>query len=408
MAIELNVRNKVLPANNLQGHIIQGENNATDVRIILPAEQSGVSLLGYDWEMRGTLTDSNVLAIATLAKQEGADITLSWLVSSDFTGEDGPLQLMLVGIKNGEDIFKFKGSNLEVVSNIEGTFAPEPNYLESILVEIRALVAQAQASAENAPIVGANGNWFYFNAATGQHDIDSGETARGVDGSQGPVGPPGIGLTIIDYFDTLAELTSTITDPSNGDAYGVGTSAPFDIYVFGETSGWVNNGPIEGPAGQDGQQGPPGQDGTPGQPGQDGQQGPPGPGADATTIVNLVYPVGAIYMSVNSVNPGTLFTGTTWTQWAAGRVPVGVDTTQIEFDTVEETGGSKTQTLTTANIPSHTHGLTQDYRFAAGNTNATIGYTPGQISYSTGPAGDGTAHNNLQPYITCYMWKRTA
>lgn len=57
-------------------------------------------------------------------------------------------------------------------------------------------------------------------------------------------------------------------------------------------------------------------------------------------IFNAIYPVGSIYMSVNSANPSTLFGGT-WVSWGSGRVPVGVDATQTEFDVVEETGGEK-------------------------------------------------------------------
>lgn len=58
-------------------------------------------------------------------------------------------------------------------------------------------------------------------------------------------------------------------------------------------------------------------------------------------IPNLLYPVGSIYLSVNNVNPGTLFPGQTWEPWGTGRVPVGVDGSQTDFNTVEKTGGSK-------------------------------------------------------------------
>ena len=75
-------------------------------------------------------------------------------------------------------------------------------------------------------------------------------------------------------------------------------------------------------------------------------------------IVDLIYPVGSIYMSVNSVNPSLLFGGT-WTAWGQGRVPVGVDTSQSAFDTVEETGGAATVTLTASQcgVPAHKHGV---------------------------------------------------
>ena len=129
-------------------------------------------------------------------------------------------------------------------------------------------------------------------------------------------------------------------------------------------------------------------------------------------IVDLIYPVGSIYMSVNSTSPATLFGGT-WERWGNGRVPVGVDTSQTEFSTVGKTGGAKTHTLTTAQMPSHIHGDTyftpQNVNIKQG-TGQSIVVTGGLnlIQSNTTSTGSGNAHNNLQPYITCYMWKRTA
>lgn len=149
------------------------------------------------------------------------------------------------------------------------------------------------------------------------------------------------------------------------------------------------------------------------------------------TIISLldVYPVGSIYMSVNSTNPGTLFGGT-WQAWGAGRVPVGFDSSQSEFDTAEETGGSKTHTLTLSQIPNATgqftvHGaeygtdhyacngvfsgsevITNKFANHDGSNSKTGANSLANIKFSLG--GGGGSHNNLQPYITCYMWKRTA
>ncbi len=162
------------------------------------------------------------------------------------------------------------------------------------------------------------------------------------------------------------------------------------------------------------------------------------------------YPVGSIYISNTNTNPGTIFGGT-WAAFGTGRTLVGVDTSQTEFDTVEETGGEKTHTLTIAETPSHTHtrgtmDIIGEFRayseynlnntnFATKlkgpfwyNTNESDNYgtstdlssgssdTVRQIHFQASRAwtgetssvgGDG-AHNNLQPYITVYMWKRTA
>jgi len=67
-------------------------------------------------------------------------------------------------------------------------------------------------------------------------------------------------------------------------------------------------------------------------------------------IRDMLYPVGVIYMSVNATSPATLFGGT-WTAWGTGRVPVGVDTADTDFNTVEKVGGEKTHLLTAAEMP---------------------------------------------------------
>jgi len=218
--------------------------------------------------------------------------------------------------------------------------------------------------------------------------------------------------------------------------------------------------------------------------------------ADLATLVgNVLFPIGSIYTAVVPTNPATLLGFGTWTAFGAGRVLVGIDPSQSEFDTVEKTGGAKTHTLTTAELASHTHTFTtggqsvdhthtlttgtesNDHthtgsgvtggqnnnhshrcevpsRFTSigwedGNTAAETGSAHSTISFDSGGAsadhghpysfttsgrsaahthsgtssgasvnhshsgttdssGSGTAHNNLQPYIVCYFWKRTA
>lgn len=138
-------------------------------------------------------------------------------------------------------------------------------------------------------------------------------------------------------------------------------------------------------------------------------------------LVDLIYPVGSIYMSVNSANPSLLFGGV-WEAWGAGKVPVGVNSSDTDFNTVEKTGGEKKHTLTVAELASHTHSVWpieanrghMSVYFAQNAWNAPGGTSNGFIMSSgsddpqSSATGSGTAHNNLQPYITCYMWKRTA
>jgi microcystin-dependent protein len=80
--------------------------------------------------------------------------------------------------------------------------------------------------------------------------------------------------------------------------------------------------------------------------------------AAAMAAMTTIYPIGAIYISTLVTNPNILLGFGTWSAFAAGQVMVGQDTGQTEFDTLEETGGEKTHTLTTAELASHNH--TQD------------------------------------------------
>jgi microcystin-dependent protein len=210
------------------------------------------------------------------------------------------------------------------------------------------------------------------------------------------------------------------------------------------------------------------------------------------TVRDALYPVGCIYMSINSTNPGSIFGGT-WAAWGAGRVPVGVYSGDSNFNTVEKTGGASTITLSTIELPNHNHTQNSHNHGQDAHNHSQNSHNHGQNSHSHGggtgwqsadhshgigyrllndgnlyvvdrqvtsagyygtvtgaytggvsanhyhsigsdqpgiwdntatnnattatnqattatnnATGGGGAHNNLQPYVTCYMWKRTA
>ncbi len=130
-----------------------------------------------------------------------------------------------------------------------------------------------------------------------------------------------------------------------------------------------------------------------------------GQSAIAATLL-AVYPVGSIYTSVVATSPATYFGGT-WAVFGAGRVLTGFDNSQTEFDTVEETGGSNTHTLTIAEMPAHTHSIDLENTRGSGADGAEDGVSSFESS-DTNSTGGGTAHPILQPYIVVHMWKRTA
>lgn len=130
----------------------------------------------------------------------------------------------------------------------------------------------------------------------------------------------------------------------------------------------------------------------------------------------LMHRVGDIIFSTSDENPSTIYGGT-WVAWGKGQVPVGVDTSDSDFNTVEKTGGEKEHTLTVDEMPSHSHIQTWNGNIMVGggsggeSTNGSYLNEGGNGTYPatlTNNVGNSHSHNNLQPYITCYMWKRTA
>lgn len=134
-------------------------------------------------------------------------------------------------------------------------------------------------------------------------------------------------------------------------------------------------------------------------------------GVDTATLVDLFYPIGSIYMSTDTTNPQSRFTGTYWLP-IYNRFLLGAGDT-YKAGTM---GGEATHTLTMSEIPSHYHDeyLGND----GGSDSAPSGYNgwPNAVYISdktwwapgskTSPAGGGRAHNNMPPYLAVYMWRR--
>jgi hypothetical protein len=123
---------------------------------------------------------------------------------------------------------------------------------------------------------------------------------------------------------------------------------------------------------------------------------------DAKPSIATIYPVGSIYISTVSTNPNTLFGVGTWAAFGTGRVLVGINASDTNFDVVGEVGGTKTVASagTVASIAASGDNAVK--AGASASTAAPISHT------HAAPAYTGTATSIVQPYIVVYMWERTS
>ena len=151
----------------------------------------------------------------------------------------------------------------------------------------------------------------------------------------------------------------------------------------------------------------------------------------AQSFLDTIYPIGSIYTNAtDGTNPGTLLGFGTWVEFAEGEVPVGRKSSDPDFDVVGSgtntngTTGAKTHTLTISEMPAHDHipnrNTYDSHNYllrknsngagSVGDLDTTVGEPGLRNEDAAFPEieGGGSAHNNLQPYIVVYMWKRTA
>lgn len=123
--------------------------------------------------------------------------------------------------------------------------------------------------------------------------------------------------------------------------------------------------------------------------------------------LKLAFPIGQPYITQTNTNPSTILGFGTWER-VKGRVLVGLDEEDTDFNAIGKTGGSKNVTLTINQIPAHTH------TYSITNQDGEEGWSKNgnwnsSGTHTTGSSGGGQAHNNLQPYeVVGYMWIRTA
>lgn len=140
------------------------------------------------------------------------------------------------------------------------------------------------------------------------------------------------------------------------------------------------------------------------------------------SIVSNLYPIGGLIFTTDvNFDPATIYGGT-WERTLKGRAPFGYDPDNAPWNTAGATGGASSKTLSTTEIPSHTHaqwaesgaGDLPQVKAAAGAVPSGLrGQTDGapisnREAVITGATGGGTAFSLLNPYEVVCIWKRTA
>ncbi len=160
-----------------------------------------------------------------------------------------------------------------------GTTEPPAAY-QSWVDEVLQAAADVETAVSKMPYVDeTTGNWFKWDATAGAF-ADTGVAATGPTGPEGPKGETGSGFKVLGYYGTKAALDAAQkATAAAGDAYGVGTVEPYDIYIFdGITGEFINNGPLQGAKGDTGPEGPQGPKGD------KGDKGEPGGGAGQPAV----------------------------------------------------------------------------------------------------------------------------
>lgn len=129
-------------------------------------------------------------------------------------------------------------------------------------------------------------------------------------------------------------------------------------------------------------------------------------------LYNAIFPIGQIVIKGDNEDYSN-WLGFTWERTALGKVLVGIDSTDTDFNTIGKTGGEKTHTLSVPEMPRHAHYIASNLtNNPLGGIDRTIMYgVPASVeptNYSSESTGNNQPHNNLQPYQVVAYWKRIA
>ena len=292
-------------------------------------EELGIYFSAYGIAVKHGYTGTEEEWLASLKGDPGEPVVIR------FDQTSGQLQWKYQNESTWHDVLSLEELQGALVSSTIAQAQEAKDAAEAAQAAAEAASSASQEASEHMAYIGENGNWYQWSAGEGKM-VDSGVKAQGPIGRTGPQGPqgkqgvqgiqgkqgekgetgatgatgpkgatgpqgetgprgpqglqgvqgePGKGLTISGYYATAQALAAAVTNPSTGDAYGVGTAEPYDIYIYdGVTHAWVNNGPLQGAKGEKGDKGDTGEKGEPGKDGSPGAAGAPGaPGADGVT-----------------------------------------------------------------------------------------------------------------------------
>ena len=220
-------------------------------------------------------------------------------------------------------------------------------------------------------------------------------------------GENGTGLEIKDVYATLTDLQTDHPTGSEGDAYLVGVSPSFELYVWStDSSAWVQAGALSSPS-------PtvttPLMDGTASIGTENAYARGDHRHPSDTTKCSLqqVYPVGSLYFNASvPTNPATLLGFGTWVA-LEDMFLLGASSTYP----LNSQGGEVNHVLTEAEMPVHRHPASQHVSWVSSGgkiQSASNSYWSSNDNANTGYAGGGEGHNNMPPYIAVHIWKRTA
>ena len=230
-------------------------------------EDLGIYFSAYGIAVKHGYTGTEEEWLASLKGDPGEPVVIR------FDQTSGQLQWKYQNESTWYDVLSLEELQGALVSSTIAQAQEAKDAAEAAQAAAEAASSASQEASEHMAYIGSNGNWYQWSAGEGKM-VDSGVKAqgsigqtgpqgatgpqgetgpRGPQGLQGIQGEPGKGLTVSGYYATAQALAAAVTNPTAGDAYGVGTAEPYDIYIYdGVTHAWVNNGPLQGAKGEPG------------------------------------------------------------------------------------------------------------------------------------------------------------